>query len=63
MRRPEWSATLAEKIALGRQAEPSEVANMALFLASALASYVTGATLPVDDGLTFYPLSAILDAG
>lgn len=40
----------------------SEVANMALFSASALASYVTGATLPVDGGLTFYPLSAILDA-
>jgi NAD(P)-dependent dehydrogenase (short-subunit alcohol dehydrogenase family) len=37
---------------LGRIVEPREVANAALFLASPLASGITGAALPVDAGLT-----------
>ncbi len=37
---------------LGRMGTPDEVANVALFLASAKASFVTGATLFVDGGLT-----------
>jgi len=37
-------------IALGRGGEPEEVANVALFLASDLASYITGATVFVDGG-------------
>jgi NAD(P)-dependent dehydrogenase (short-subunit alcohol dehydrogenase family) len=37
-----------DEVALGRIGEPSEIANVALFLASDLASYVSGATWRVD---------------
>ena len=39
-------------VALGRIAEPVEIARVVRFLASAEAGYVTGATLLVDGGLT-----------
>lgn len=39
-------------IPMGRAADPSEIAKVALFLASDLASYVTGVTIPVDGGIT-----------
>ncbi len=42
---------LAEQLAgipMGRAAQPEEVANVALFLASDLASYVSGAIIPMD---------------
>jgi len=39
-------------VALGRIAEPHEVASVIAFLASPGASYVTGATLLIDGGLT-----------
>lgn len=42
----------AERIPLGRGAEPDEVADVIAFLASADARYVTGVNLPVDGGLT-----------
>ena len=37
---------------LGRLAQPAEIAEAALFLASAEASFITGAALPVDGGYT-----------
>jgi NAD(P)-dependent dehydrogenase (short-subunit alcohol dehydrogenase family) len=40
----------AERIPLGRYAKPEEIARVAVFLASAQASYVTGAILPMDGG-------------
>jgi len=40
----------ANRLALGRWGEPDEVACVALFLASDLASYVQGAAVPVDGG-------------
>ncbi|MGR9167330.1 SDR family oxidoreductase (plasmid) [Rhizobium leguminosarum] len=41
-----------QRIPLGRYAAPEEVADAALFLASARASYVTGASLTMDGALT-----------
>lgn len=48
---PEQFAKLGAAVPFGRMGYPVEVANCALFLASAEASYVTGAELVVDGGL------------
>jgi len=43
-------AAVAELIPMGRMAVPADVANTCLYLASDLASYVTGADIPVHGG-------------
>ncbi|HXB74423.1 MAG TPA: SDR family NAD(P)-dependent oxidoreductase [Candidatus Acidoferrales bacterium] len=47
---PEVLRDYFRQIPLGRGGEPGEVAQASLFLASDLASYITGATLLVDGG-------------
>jgi len=52
---PEFRARQsAEEIPVGRYGEPEELAVLAVFLASPLACYITGAVLPVDGGLRRY---------
>jgi len=41
-----------ERVPLGRLAEPEEIANAVLFLASDKASYLTGAILAMDGAAT-----------
>lgn len=41
-------------IPLGRMGQPEDVARLALFLASDESSWITGAALPLDGGLTAY---------
>ena len=49
--RAEQSAT---EIPVGRYGEPEELAALAVFLASPIARYITGAVMPVDGGLRRY---------
>lgn len=49
---PEVVSKFAERIPLGRGAEPAEIADAIAFLASADARFVTGVNLPVDGGLS-----------
>ena len=47
---PEQWETMAKKTALKRAAQPEEIANIVVFLASDLASYTTGTDIVVDGG-------------
>lgn len=44
-------APLLQKIPLARMGEAEDIANAVVFLASDLASYITGAVIPVDGGV------------
>ena len=48
---PEMEKALMAEIPLGRWGKPEEVANLAVFLASDDASYITGSTYYIDGGM------------
>ncbi|MFG1391015.1 glucose 1-dehydrogenase [Acidiplasma aeolicum] len=52
---PETLKDLNGKIAMGYAGSADDVANAVLYLASDMASYVTGITLTVDGGMLIYP--------
>ncbi len=52
----EREAFIAANIPIGRFGDPAELAAVATFLASPLASYVTGAVIPVDGGMRRFSL-------
>ena len=52
---PDSLRDLDQKIAMSRLGEPDEIGRVAAFLASDLASYITGTTLAVDGGMLIYP--------
>ncbi|HET8883408.1 MAG TPA: SDR family oxidoreductase [Solimonas sp.] len=47
---PQQSAAIARRLPLGREGVDTECGNVAVFLASQMSSYVTGAIIPVDGG-------------
>ncbi|MGQ0802795.1 MAG: glucose 1-dehydrogenase [Actinomycetota bacterium] len=49
---PQWAARRLVHIPMGRPGQASEIAKAALFLASDDSSFMTGATLVVDGGIT-----------
>ena len=52
---PEYRQWQCEhEIPMGRYGEPEDLAHLVCFLASPLASYITGAVIPVDGGLRRY---------
>jgi NAD(P)-dependent dehydrogenase (short-subunit alcohol dehydrogenase family) len=52
--KPGQASPLASRYALGRAADPGEIAAAIVFLLSDAASFVTGSTLAVDGGRTFH---------
>lgn len=55
---PEQLKTLMNMIPYQRMGEPEDVANLAVWLASDAADYITGTTIYVDGGMTLFPAFA-----
>jgi NAD(P)-dependent dehydrogenase (short-subunit alcohol dehydrogenase family) len=51
---PDYMRNFQNRIPLGRIGEPADIAGAAVFLASGMARYITGVTLPVDGGFLAY---------
>lgn len=51
---PEFLANVTPKLLMKRRAQPNEIAQCALFLASDESSYITGVNIPVDGGWTSF---------
>ena len=51
---PDYMKNFAHRIPLGRLGQPDDIAQPAVFLASDMARYITGVTLPVDGGFLAY---------
>ncbi|HEX5327621.1 MAG TPA: glucose 1-dehydrogenase [Acetobacteraceae bacterium] len=51
---PDYMRNFKDRIPLGRIGDPDDIAGPAVFLASDLARYITGVTLPVDGGFLAY---------
>jgi NAD(P)-dependent dehydrogenase (short-subunit alcohol dehydrogenase family) len=51
---PEYMAHFKGRIPLGRIGTPDDIAQPAVFLASDMAKWITGVTLPVDGGFLSY---------
>ncbi|MFG1285059.1 SDR family NAD(P)-dependent oxidoreductase [Xanthobacter autotrophicus] len=47
-------AFIKANIPIGYFGEPADIANMALYLASPLSRYITGAVIPVDGGMHYF---------
>ena len=58
LRDPGARAAVEGQIPMGRIGDPAEIARAVAWLASDAASYVTGATLVVDGGMTLFPPDA-----
>ena len=54
MANPDMLQPILAQYAIRRPGTPAEVANMLLYLASDEAAWVTGATFPIDGGMTVY---------
>jgi NAD(P)-dependent dehydrogenase (short-subunit alcohol dehydrogenase family) len=49
---PEMREAVAQQVPLRRIGRPDDVAGLAIFLASRAGSYLTGAVIPLDGGIT-----------
>jgi NAD(P)-dependent dehydrogenase (short-subunit alcohol dehydrogenase family) len=52
IRDPEVERAFSEEVPLRRIGEPAEIQGLALFLASPASSYLTGAVIPIDGGMS-----------